>query len=163
MPTTRDDARRRVSIERTFDATVAQVWELWTTKDGIESWWGPDGFRVEVRELDLRTGGRMAYAMIATAPDQIEFLRKAGMPLTNECVMTFTDVDHHRRLAYRHLADFIPGVQPYEVAHEVALEETPRGVRMVLTFDAMHDEQWTHMATMGWENELDKLAGVLTR
>jgi hypothetical protein len=31
----------------------------------------------------------------------------------------------------------------------------------VLTFDAMHDEHWTKMATMGWQNELEKLARAL--
>jgi hypothetical protein len=32
---------------------------------------------------------------------------------------------------------------------------------MLLTLDAMHDEYWTKMAVMGWENELDKLAKLL--
>jgi hypothetical protein len=32
---------------------------------------------------------------------------------------------------------------------------------MVLTLDAMHDEQWTKLAVMGWESELAKLARLL--
>jgi hypothetical protein len=32
---------------------------------------------------------------------------------------------------------------------------------MVLTFDAMHDEQWTQRAVMGRESELGKLAKAL--
>ena len=40
---------------------------LRTTKDGIESWWGPGGFTVKVRKLDLRSGGELHYAMIAIA------------------------------------------------------------------------------------------------
>jgi hypothetical protein len=59
------------------------------------------------------------------------------------------------------MADFIPGVKPYEVETTVALETSPRGVRMVLTLDAMHDDHWTQLAVMGWESELDKLAKVL--
>ena len=35
------------------------------------------------------------------------------------------------------------------------------GVGLVLTFDAMHDEEWTQRATVGWESELGKLAKVL--
>ena len=66
-----------------------------------------------------------------------------------------------RRLAYDHLADFIPGVEPYAVATLVELHPGPQGVRMVLTFDAMHDAQWTQRAVMGWESELGKLAKVL--
>jgi uncharacterized protein YndB with AHSA1/START domain len=154
-------ARRRITLERVYAAPVEDVWELWTTSAGIESWWGPDGFRVEVRELDLRPGGHLDYAMIATGPDQVDFLRKAGMPVSNEHRIRFTEVVPLRRLAYVHDADFIPGVQPYEVAMEVELEPGPAGVRMVMTIDAMHDEHWTRMSVMGWENEFDKLARAL--
>jgi uncharacterized protein YndB with AHSA1/START domain len=154
-------ARRRVSIERTFNGTVEDVWELWTTKEGIESWWGPDGFSVKVRRLDVRLGGELLYAMTADAPDQIDFLKKAGMPLTTESLVTYTDVVPPQRLAFTQLADFIPGVKPYDVATNVELETIPQGVRLVLTLDAMHDEQWTRLAVMGWESELGKLARVL--
>ena len=155
------DARRRVTLERTFAAPIDEVWEFWTTKEGIESWWGPDGFAVKVHQLDLRPGGELVYAMTATAPDQIEFLKKAGMPATTVSRLTYTEVVPPRRLAYSQTADFIPGVEPYEVPTTVELETTPRGVRMVLTFSAMHDEHWTNMAVMGWESELGRLEKLL--
>jgi uncharacterized protein YndB with AHSA1/START domain len=145
-----------------FKATIEDVWELWTTKQGIESWWGPDGFMVKVDKLDLRPGGELAYAMTATAQEQIEFLKKAGMPLTQQARITYTDVMPLQRLAFTQLADFIPNVKPYEVAMTVDFDTTPQGVRMVLTFDAMHDEQWTKLAVMGWESELGKLAKLLS-
>ena len=154
-------ARRRVSIERTFSGTVEDVWELWTTKEGIESWWGPDGFSVKVRRLDVRLGGELLYAMTADAPDQVDFLKKAGMPLTTESLVTYTDVVPLQRLGFTQLADFIPGVKPYEVATTVELETVPQGVRLVLTLDTMHDEEWTRLAVMGWESELGKLGRVL--
>ena len=66
-----------------------------------------------------------------------------------------------RRLAYRHHADFIPGVAPYDVATTVDLYPSGDNVRMVLAFDAMHDEQWTQRAVKGWESEFLKLAKVL--
>jgi uncharacterized protein YndB with AHSA1/START domain len=40
--------RPKVVLERTYPARVEELWELWTTKTGFESWWGPQGFRVEV-------------------------------------------------------------------------------------------------------------------
>ncbi len=154
-------ARRKVRIERTFNAAVEDIWELWTTKDGIESWWGPPGFEVKVRKLDVRRGGELLYAMTAIAPDQIEFLKKAGMPLTTQSLVTYTEVEPPKRLAFTQMADFIPNVKPYEVATTVELDDRPEGVKMVLTLDAMHDEYWTKMAVMGWESELDRLAGLL--
>jgi len=154
-------ARRRISIERTFDAAVDHVWQLWTTKEGIESWWGPPGFEVKVRRLDVRRGGELLYAMSAIAPDQIEFIKKAGMPLTTESLVTYTEVLPLQRLAFTQMADFIPNVKPYEVVTTVEFATQPQGVRMVLTLDAMHDEYWTKMAVMGWESEVDKLAQLL--
>ena len=154
-------ARRRVSIERTFKAPIAEVWELWTTKDGIESWWGPPGFEVKVRRLDVRRGGELLYAMTAVAPDQIDFLKKAGMALTTESLVTYIEVVPPTRLAFTQMADFIPNVKPYEVATTVDFETQQQGVRLVLTLDAMHDEYWTNMAVMGWEQELGKLAKLL--
>jgi uncharacterized protein YndB with AHSA1/START domain len=154
-------ARRKVSIERTFNASIEDVWELWTTKDGIESWWGPPGFEVKVLGLDFRRGGELLYAMTAIASDQIEFMKKAGMRLTTESLVTYTEVVPLKRLAFTQMADFIPNVKPYEVATTVEFDTHAQGVRLLLTLDAMHDEYWTKMAVMGWESELDKLAALL--
>jgi uncharacterized protein YndB with AHSA1/START domain len=118
---------------------------------------------VKVSKLDLRPGGQLLYDMTAIAPDQIDFMKKAGMPLTTKSQVTYTEVEPLTRLAFVQLADFIPNVKPYEVAMTVAFDTSPQGVRMVLTLDAMHDEYWTKMAVMGWENELDKLARLLAK
>jgi uncharacterized protein YndB with AHSA1/START domain len=154
-------ARKKITLERTFDASIAEVWDLWTTKEGIESWWGPDGFATQVSKLELRPGGELVYAFTAIAGDQIAFLKEAGMPLTQTVRGTYTEVDPPRRLAYRTLADFMPGVEPYDVDTAVDLIADADGVRVVLTLDAMHDEQWSRLMVMGWENELGKLARLL--
>lgn len=154
-------SRRTVTFERTFDASIEELWDLWTTKEGIESWWGPDGFVVRVQKLDLRPGGELLYTMTAVAPDQMEFLRNAGMPLTTETRARYTEVDPPRRLAYATSSDFIPSVTPYEVGTVIELYPRAGGVRMILTIDAMHDERWTQLAVMGWESELGKLAKLI--
>ncbi len=152
-----------LTIERTYHATVADVWELWTTKEGIESWWGPDGFKVTVRRLELQPGGALLYAMTAVNPEQVAFMRAEGMPITTECSATYTEIIPQQRLAYVHAADFIPGVEPYDVAHVVELHQLEGGmVKMTLTIQAMHNEEWTNRAVAGWENELGHLEAVLT-
>jgi uncharacterized protein YndB with AHSA1/START domain len=153
--------RRKITLERTFDASIEEVWDLWTTKDGIESWWGPDGFATQVSRLELRPGGALVYSFTAIAPDQIAFLKKAGMPPTQTVRGTYTEVVPPKRLAYSTLADFMPGVEPYDVDTAVDLIAGSTGVRVVLTLDAMHDEQWSKLMVMGWENELGKLARLL--
>jgi uncharacterized protein YndB with AHSA1/START domain len=152
---------KRITIERLYRAPIADIWALWTTKDGIESWWGPEGFTVTVKQLDLRPGGELLYVMRATAPDQIAFMKQANMPLAHDARIVYTDIQPGRRLAYSHDVDFVPGVAPYAVETVVELAETPQGVRLVLLLDPMHDDEWTRRATMGWESELGKLAKVL--
>ena len=66
-----------------------------------------------------------------------------------------------KRLAYTHLADFIPGVEPYDVETLVEFHLIGKSVRMVLTFDAMHDEEWTQRAVMGQESQLGKLETMI--
>jgi uncharacterized protein YndB with AHSA1/START domain len=148
-------------LERTYSATAERVWELWTTPRGIESWWAPDGFAVEVEQLDLRAGGSLVYTMTATAPEQIEFMRNAGMPLSTTSRKTFTEVEPQRRLAYTSLVDFVPGVEPYEFLTVVDLEPVEDGVRIVMTVETMHDETWTERLLAGRANELDNLGAVL--
>ena len=152
---------RRITLERVYRADVQDVWDLWTTKDGIESWWGPGGFAVTVRKMDLRPGGELLYAMTAIDPPQIAFMKKAGMPLTQELRITYTEVVPLRRLAYVHLTDFIPGVEPYDVATVVDFQREAEDVRLILSFDAMHSDEWTERAVMGWTSELGKLDAVI--
>jgi uncharacterized protein YndB with AHSA1/START domain len=156
-------ARRTVTLERTYEASIEEVWDLWTTKEGLEAWWGPEGFVVKVQKLDLRPGGELLYTMTAVGSDQIEFMKNAGQSLTSATRVTYTEIDPPRRLGYSTVADFIPGVEPYDVATLVELHQITGGVRLVLIQEAMHDEQWTRMAVMGWESELDKLASVLKK
>ena len=154
-------ARARFSIERTYAASIDEAWALWTTKVGIESWWGPEGFEVTVTSLDLRPGGELLYLMTATAAEQVAFMKGAGMPLSTEARVTYTEVSPPGRLAYVTLADFVPGVAPYEVATVVELRATVDGVKLTVTFDAMHDDVWTERARAGHESQLRKLDGLL--
>jgi uncharacterized protein YndB with AHSA1/START domain len=157
---TPETARRTITLERFYDAPVETVWELWTTKAGIESWWGPAGFSTEVTAIDVRPGGRIAYVMSASAPETREFLERQGMPLATEQVLTIHEVTAHRRLVTTNVVDFVPGVPAYEVGMAVEMEATASGTRLVVTLDAMHDQHWTEMAVKGWEAQLEKLARV---
>lgn len=153
--------KKRVTLERWLAAPVAAVWERWTTKAGLESWWGPEGFEVAVHKLELREGGELRYAMAAVAKEQIEFMKRAGMPLTTGARVRYLRVEPMRHLRYAHAVDFVPGVSTYEVATNLELIPDGRGVRLVLALDAMHDDEWTERMRMGWESELGKLERVL--
>jgi len=150
-------ATRALVVERTYRARLDELWALWTTKDGFESWWGPDGFRVEVHRLESRDGGAIDYTMIADTPEMVAAMKQMGRPSAHETHATFTRFQPQTRLALTHRIDFVPGVPPYDST--MAVEFLPSGdhVRMVVTLDPLHDEQMTRMSVMGFTSQLSKL------
>jgi uncharacterized protein YndB with AHSA1/START domain len=156
--------KKRINLQRTFNASLDLVWELWTTRDGIESWWGPPGFEVKVVKLELRAGGALEYVMTCVGAEQIAFMKQQNQPLTTPLKARYTEVSPKTLAAWMNLADFIPGVDPYEVETRLALTAlAAESVRVDLQLDAMHNEFYTSMATQGWESELGKLADAIER
>lgn len=149
--------RPRTTIERTYRAKIEDVWELWTTKEGFESWWGPQGFRAEVHALEARPGGELRYDMIADTPEMIAAMQQAGQPASHATRSRFTEVKRHERLVLTNVIDFLPGVAPYEAAIEVDFSVSGGGVRMVVTFEGMHNEEFTKMQQEGFASQLTKL------
>ena len=152
-----NERRSKVVIERTYRASIEDVWDLWTTKEGFESWWGPDDFRVEVHAIDPRVGGTLHYDMIADAPAAVEAMRRMNQPISHETRGRFTEVLPRERLAITHTIDFLPGVAPYDNTMVVELFPSGDRVRMVVTLDPMHDEAFTKMSAEGFTSQLGKL------
>jgi uncharacterized protein YndB with AHSA1/START domain len=151
-----------ITLERIYDSPIEEIWALWTTREGIESWWGPDGFSVSVDRIDVRPGGELRYTMTATGPEEVAFLARAGMPRSQQLTATYLDVQAPYRLAYSNRVDFIPGHGAYDVEALVELTPGTDGhVRMTLTLEAMHNDEWTNRAVAGWQNELDNLDRLL--
>ena len=149
-------------IDRTLKASVEKVWKMWTTKDGLEKWWGPEDFSSAVRHLDVRAGGRFEIVMTAKRQEIIAQLKAAGMGESSVAKGDYTVVEANRRLVYTNAVDFVPGVPPYTSTTMVEMSPTPSGgTRLIVTNDVMHDEQWTAMATMGWTQQIGKLEKLL--
>lgn len=149
------------TIERTVAAPPARVWELWTTAEGISSWWAPEGFRTDVTRLDLTPDGELVYTMTAVAPAQIAFMEEYGMPLATESRKRFIEIDEPATLSYRSLIDFVPDHEPYEHLTVVELHPDGEGTRIVMHIEPLHDQVWTERLTQGRTNELDNLAALV--
>jgi len=147
----------KIVIERTYRATLKDVWDLWTTKEGFESWWGPEGFRSEVHEIDARVGGALRYDMIADTPETTAAMKKMGQPTSHPTRSRFTEIVPRERLVLTNVIDFLPGVATYESNIAVDLFAKDDRVRMVVTLDGMHDEKWTQMQKDGFLSQLTKL------
>ncbi len=153
--------RKKFTVERTFQATPKELWDLWTTREGLEAWWGPEGFTAKVLKLDIRPGGRFEYEMTAIGPEQVEALQERNIPLVSRAASTFREIKPPRRIAWRTMLDFIPGMAPYEVEAVIDFHPVADGVRLVITQDAMHNDEWTQMSIAGMTSSLDKLERVL--
>jgi len=148
---------RKVVIERSYRASIEELWALWTTKEGFESWWGPEGFRVEVHEMQARVGGTLHYDMIADAPETVAAMKEMGRPISHETRGKFSELKPNERLVLTHVIDFLPGVTPYESRIDVDFVAVSDKTRMVVTLYAMHDETFTGMQAQGFTSQLTKL------
>jgi uncharacterized protein YndB with AHSA1/START domain len=149
--------KANIVIERTYRASVEELWELWTTKEGFESWWGPEGFRVEVHTLEARLEGKLHYDMIADAPEMIEAMRQMGEPTSHETRGWYSEFKPHERLTLTHLIDFLPGVTPYESTIVAEFFPSHDRVRMVVTLSPMHSDDVSKMQSEGFTSQLTKL------
>ena len=154
---TANQTKAKVVIERTYKAKLADVWNLWTTKQGFESWWGPQGFRADVHTLEARTGGTLRYDMVADSPEMIEAMKKMGQPPSHGVTATFTTVEPRSRLVITNVIDFLPGVEAYQSDILVELAASGDKVRMVVTLDGMHSDEFTGMQKEGFTSQLTKL------
>ena len=150
-------SQAQVVIERTYKATVKELWELWTTKEGFESWWGPQGFRVEVHEIDARVGGALRYDMIADTPEMIAAMKQMGRPASHAARSTFSELKPEQRLVLTNVIDFLPGVEAYESNIAVDFYAKGDSAVMVVTLDGMHSDEFTKMQEQGFTSQLTKL------
>jgi len=150
--------KAKIVFERTYRASVRALWDLWTTKEGFESWWAPEGLRAEVRTMEARLGGRYVYDMIGDTPETIAELAKLGLPPSQVAHGRFSEFRPHQSLALTHMMDFVPGVAPYETTMRVEFFPAGECVRMVLTVNTTaHSEEWTRLSREGFESQLGKL------
>lgn len=153
-----DQIESSVVIERAYAAAREELWELWTTKDGFESWWGPQGFRADVHTLEGREGGALQYDMVADTPEMASAMERMGQPASTPCRGRFSEFRPHDRLVLTQLIDFLPGVEPYESTIQVDFFPAREGkVRMVITSSRMHDAQTTQMQSQGMTSQVSKL------
>lgn len=144
-------------IERTYRTELDELWQLWTTREGFESWWGPEGFRAEVHALEARPGGALHYDMVADTPERIAAMQQMGRPASHAARATFTEFRPLELLAITTLIDFLPGVKPYETTMTVEFVRSGDHVRMVVSREPMHNEEFTKMSMMGFASQLAKL------
>ena len=134
-----------VTIERTFNASINQVWKAWTNPEHIAIWWGPKGMQTRVLEHNFTVSGSWKYAM--AMPDGNDFISEG----------TYLEIDAPHLL--RTTADFKPMTQGVEL--EVLLEQiddqTKFTFRVIHATEAYKIQQEKMGIYNGWGSTFDRL------
>jgi uncharacterized protein YndB with AHSA1/START domain len=138
------------TIERIFKAPREKVWNMWTTKEGLEKWFGPNTMIPKVTKLDVRVGGE--YEVI---------LEQGEMKILNHGV--YTEVDPTSRLAYNwHFDIFLaPGEKPYDVPVTIELQEVPDGTKMIYTQGDLATPDATEGSRQGYLEHFERFAKIV--
>jgi uncharacterized protein YndB with AHSA1/START domain len=134
--TNSDSSQDAVVIERTFDAPVDLIWQMWTIPEHFAAWYGPDGATIPVARMDVRVGGTRLVSMEVTTP---------GGPMQMWFTGEFREVVENQRLVYTEsMSDEngtvlsaedigMPAGHPTTTEVRVELEEVGGRTRMVMT------------------------------
>ena len=151
-----------VVIERTYSAGLDELWSLWTTQQGFESWWGPEGFESKVHSIEPRAGGILHYDLSASTPEQIAEMQRTGRPTSHEAWTRFTELKPLVRVSLTTLIDFLPGVRPYEHTITADFLRASDGIHMTVTLEPMHSREFTELTAIGFNSQLSKLDARFT-
>lgn len=158
MSGARDPTAEAISFERVWEASVEDVWALWTTKKGIEAWYAPEGMRVEVLALEPHVGGAFDHIMTAVDAEQVAYFVDRNRPVSARVCGRFVEFVAHRRLRIRFDIDFVPGAASYPYDLTVDLHIEARRVRMIVTADRHPDAEMTRGAILGLTSQLKRFA-----
>ena len=154
-------------INRSFDAPIDTMWDMWTTPEHFAKWLPPTGFTMQFFRADIRAGGDSFYAMTNgtfTMYGRAEY-EVVQRPERIEYTQVFTD--EHENIT-RHPAS---PQWPEKMRTQVTLvAEGPAATRVTIRWSVEGDPTPEEMATfvsgragmtMGWTGSFDKLEALL--
>jgi uncharacterized protein YndB with AHSA1/START domain len=148
-----------VVIERTFNAHVDFIWQMWTDPQHFKNWYGPKGFTVPVANMDLRIGGRRLICM--ASPDGSMKMWTVGEYkeiIPNErLVYTESPADENGNVISPS-AMGMPEGYPAITEVSVSLEDLGGRTKMVMKHAGVPAPSG---AGGGWEQAFDKLADYI--
>jgi uncharacterized protein YndB with AHSA1/START domain len=135
-----------------FDASIAEVWQLWADPRKLERWWGPPGYPSTFEKHDLSPGGEVTYYMTGPEGDQPRgWWRVASVdPPTS---LQFTDGFANE--------DGTPNEQLPVVDVVMRLSERDGGTRMELRSTYASREELDKLVGMGMLDGLEQAVGQM--
>ena len=153
-----DDSQEAVRIERSFDAPVDLIWQMWTDPEHFAAWYGPDGATIPVARMDVRVGGARLVCMEMQTPNgamQMWFTGEYREVVENErLVYTESMADENGNVISPSDMN-MPEEHPMTTEVRVELEDVGGRTKMVMTHAGIPSDS---PGAAGWTMALDKLA-----
>ncbi|GAA2554052.1 SRPBCC family protein [Mycolicibacterium diernhoferi] len=154
--------KKEFSLERTYNAPIAAVWDAWTQAEAIKAWWGPKNTTVPECRVDARVDGEIYVVMEAGAG----MGKYAGTrwPMAG----VFTRVDPVTRMTYDARSWTAGEESTSTIQHTNDITLTEQDGRTTLTLDVTITQigDKAKMAAfgmkMGYKAQLDKLTEYLS-
>ena len=147
-----------VVIERSFDAPVELIWQLWTDPELFKEWYGPGGATIPVANMDVRVGGTRLVCMQVQSPSgpmQMWFTGEYREVVENERLV-YTESMSDEQGNVSSPADMgMPEGHPVTTEVHVQLTDVGGRTKMVLTHVGVPSDS---PGAAGWSMALDKLA-----
>jgi uncharacterized protein YndB with AHSA1/START domain len=61
---TKDASNKKMIVMREFAAPIEKVWQAWTDRNILDTWWAPKPFIARTKSQDFREGGMWLYCMV---------------------------------------------------------------------------------------------------
>jgi len=148
-----------VVIERTFDAPIDLVWQLWTDPDHFKNWYGPQGFSVPVAKMDLRVGGKRLVCMSSPDGSMNMWISGQYKEITPNTRLVYTEspADEYGNVVSP-AAMGMPDGYPAETEITVQLNDIGGKTKMTLTHAGIPAGS---PGQRGWEQALAKMTDYL--
>jgi uncharacterized protein YndB with AHSA1/START domain len=151
-------SRDAVVIERSFDAPVEVIWQMWTDPELFKVWYGPSGATIPVANMDVRVGGIRLICMEVESPNgpmQMWFTGDYREVVANERLV-YTESMSDKNGNVSSPADTgMPEGHPTTTEIQVELMDIGGRTKMVLTHVGIPSDS---PGAAGWSMALDKLA-----
>jgi uncharacterized protein YndB with AHSA1/START domain len=113
----------QLTIDRTFAAPAALVYEAMTNPEHIRQWWGAGHGEVTICEVDLRVGGRWHFAQVTPDGTEVSFSGE------------YRELDPPGRLVHTEVFDNVQS-PPSLVESSFTEEGGVTHLRAVITYDS---------------------------
>ena len=149
-----------VSTERTFDASVADVWRVWNDADSIKKWWGPKGYTAFVARNDVREGGSFLWAMKSEQGRMFWTTGTYKDVVANKKIVSTMSFSNENGKTIPGSQVSVPGQWPNEVAVIVEFSESEGKARVTVTEVGIPLIAYP-LSKIGWVQQFDKIQLLL--